>query len=290
MVLIKLALRPWRTAYWNQILAGISVATLLVLSGFLVWFGRGLKPVVARLQSDQIITAYVDPSTSDTQLRQISHQISDQVHTSLGAQKAQVEVVSQDEFLKKMKTNYPELGIELEGLGAEVKGLLPKYISVAGSLDDEAVNRIRSTSGVESIDSSQERYALLVGAFRALSKISFWLALALGLALMTGLFQLSRTHQALQAESVQLLRLWGASPITQMTPSILSGLTVGAFGGALAALTWWGIARNLGLQLSALSPYLRDLGTPSAQFAGVLFGAGLLLGTVSGLIGARRTA
>jgi cell division protein FtsX len=286
MVLIKLALRPWRTAYWNQILSGFAVATLLVLSGFLVWFGRGLQPVVARLQSDQIITAYVDPATSDERLKAIR----DELRTSLGAQRAEIESVSQNEFLKKIKTHYPDLGIELEGMGSEVKGLLPKYVSIAGSIDDDTLIKIRSVNGVESVDTSQERYALLVGAFRALSKISYWLAVALGIALMTGLFQLSRTHQALQAESIQLLRLWGASPIVQMAPAMISGTLVGAFGGILAGLCWWGISRNLGLQLSELSPYLRDIGTPAPQFALILLGVGVLSGAISGLLGVRRSA
>ncbi len=66
MFLLRLAMRPWKIAPWSQIVSGLVMGFLVLLSGVVVWLESGLRPVVKRLQSEQVITAYIktdlDPS------------------------------------------------------------------------------------------------------------------------------------------------------------------------------------------------------------------------------------
>ena len=46
----------------NQLVSAFAVGILLLLGGGLMWMRMGLAPVVERLTSEEVITAYIDPS------------------------------------------------------------------------------------------------------------------------------------------------------------------------------------------------------------------------------------
>ena len=75
MLLLKLALRPWRLAPYSQFFSAFAVAFLLLLAGLLFWMQQGLKPVLVRLQQEQVITAYLGPSIDPKSDNQVIDQI-----------------------------------------------------------------------------------------------------------------------------------------------------------------------------------------------------------------------
>jgi cell division protein FtsX len=280
--LLKLALRPWRLAPLSQLLSAAAVGFLLLLCGFLVWLERGLGPVVHRLGAEQVITAYLDPALD---LRK-EMDVKDSIQVAVGAQAVSVRLVSSDTFLKEIEGQFPELSKELSELGPDVDTVVPRYVSVAGVLPAQALERVKVVPGVESVESSRDRYRHVVGAFRALRWVARALVAGLLLALLTGLAHLARTHWHLHRDAISLLALWGAGPARVRAPGLLSGFSVGVAGGAVAFAGWSLAGGWLIAHVRALSPILLDLPAPGPGMAGALLlcgaAAGLLAGAVSG--------
>ena len=252
MFLLKLSLRPWRLAPIGHVFSSLAVGFLLLLAGFLFWMQAGLKPVLARLQGEQVVTAYLDATVDGKD----ESKIVDSIRTSLGAhaQSSEIRFVGSAQFVENLKGAYPELSRELEDLGPEMATVVPRYVSVAGILPDRALERIKSVPGIESAESSKDRYAHIVGAFLALRWVSRLLIAGVCFALFTGLIHLARMNAFMHREALSILKLWGASQAELRAPGMISGSLVGALGGAIALLGWLTAGQWLGSQLRLLSP------------------------------------
>jgi cell division protein FtsX len=289
MYLLRLGLRPWRVATLSQAISAAAVGLLLCLCGFLYWLQSGLNPMLGRMQSEQVITAYLSPELEEHE----QGKVIDQIRTSLGAHAESagggidVKFVEPSAFLGNIKTQFPELARELEGLGSEVGTVIPRYVSVSGYLNDGAVDKVRAIKGIESAETSKDRLKQVIGAFQALRWMARLLAGGLCLALLTGLIHLARMNSQLHSDAVSLLRLWGATEISLRLPSILSGASVGLLGGILGTFAWMFWGTWLIRHVRAISPLLHEL--PVAATSGIAFlllMGGLMIGALSGLLGA----
>jgi cell division protein FtsX len=280
--LLKLALRPWRQAFWSQALSALAVGFLLLLCGVLFWLDHGLGPVLHRMQGEQVVTAYlsadVDPRDEKT--------IVDSIRIAAGAhaeREPRVKFVDAQGFVDELKDHkHDELARELEDLGAEMTLIVPRYISVSGTFRDSPLPQIQKIPGVESVESSQDRYFHIVGAFKTLRWVLRALIAGIAIALFAGLIHLARINAHVHREALSLLRLWGASAMELKTPPLLSGFLVGLAGGALAAGLWLTLGVQLARQLGALSPMLAGLPAPHLVLAATLTGAGALIGVAAG--------
>jgi cell division transport system permease protein len=280
MYLLKLALRPWRIAPLSQVFSALAVGFMLMLAGFLFWIDRGMVPVVARLQGEQVITAFLDPSLEVKE----QERVIDSIRMTVGAHPAEIDVVEPDQFVGTLREDYPELSKELENLGSEMTALIPKYVSVAGVLPDSTLHEMKQISGIEQVESSKDRYHSVLGAFFALRWIAKLLVVGICMALLTGLIHLSRMNSYLQRDAVSLLRLWGAGHFTLRAPGILSGLWVGLSGGLIALAGWVLSSQWLSNTLHSLSPLLADLPQPGLNMGLALVAAGSLLGMLTGAL------
>lgn len=283
MFLLKLALRPWRQAPLSQMFTAFAVGLLLLLIGFLFWMERGLRPVLVRLQNEQVVTAYLDPSME----KKDEARIVDTIRTSVGAH-AEVRMVDTRGFLGELKEHYPELSRELEDLGTEMNSIIPRYVTIAGMLGPNAGDQIKAVPGIEGVDSSKDRYQHIVGAFSALRWVAKLLIIGLCVALFTGLIHLAKMNSQLHQEAIALMRLWGAGAFSLRAPALLSGLWVGLLGGGVACVGWIVAGRWLGLQIRTLSPMLGEMPQPSPFLGAALLGAGILIGALAGTIGESR--
>src|SRR5262249_48701470 len=150
---------------------------------------QGLTPVIHRLENEQVVTAYLDPSLDSKG----QNQIVDSIRTSMGAH-AEIKLVRAEEFIGHLRGDYPELAQELLDLGKEMQGMVPQYISISGILPAQTLGEIRQIKGVQSAESSTDRFRNVIGAFRALKWIALLLTMGLGLAVTTGLIHLGRTN------------------------------------------------------------------------------------------------
>jgi cell division protein FtsX len=282
-LLTSLSLRPWRLAPVSHLFSSVAVGVLLLLAGFLYWMQSGLRPVVARLQGEQVITAYLDPATAPKD----EDKIVDAIRGSLGAHADSYDVrfVAAKQFVENLKEPYPELSRELEDLGAEMETVVPRYVSVSGVLPAQALEAIKSVPGIEAAETSKDRYAQVVGAFVTLRWVAKLLIVGVCFALLTGLIHLSRMNAFMHREVLQVLRLWGGGPGILRAPSMLSGGLVGVLGGAIASLGWLSLGGTLALHVRSLSPVLRDLPRASGGLAFGIFFAGILIGLFAGALG-----
>jgi cell division protein FtsX len=263
----------------SQAISALTVGFLLLLSGFLFWMEMGLRPVLTRLKGEQVITAYLDPALETAKEKGVV----DQIRTQLGA-RPELKLVGSPQFVEELKVHYPELGRELEDLGGELTTIIPRFVTVTGMLPDSAVEQVRRVPGVQSAESSKDRYQQIVGAFSTLRTVARVLAAGLLLALLTGLIHLSRMNAALHHEAISLLRLWGAGQGSLRAPGLLSGLFVGLTGGLIAAAGWAMGGVWLALKIKTLSPMLATMPLPRMPIGLMLFVAGALLGLVAGAL------
>lgn len=289
MYLLKLALRPWRLALWSQLFSGMAVGFLLLLIGFLFWIDRGLKPVVARLQGEQVVTAYLDSTISSKNEKFAVDKIVDKIRVALGSESTthgpEIKFVSSAQFIDLIKNQYPDLGRELEDLGQEMEQIVPRYISISGMLPDSLMEKVKNISGMEFVESSKDRHRLTVGAFSVLRWVVRILMIGIGLSLLTGLIQLSRMNAYLQSESLHLLRFWGADHPTLIIPGMVSGLLVGLLGGGIALSGWVTIGHWLIHHVRSLSIFLKGMPLVSAKFQLALLVIGALMGLLAGVLG-----
>lgn len=280
MLLLKLTLRPWLRSPYNQFFSSLVVGVLLLITGVLIWLQQGLKPVVSRLQNEEVVTAYlastVNPADED--------KIVDQIRENLGA-RADIQLVPAHEFVANIKKQYPELGQELEDLGDEAAQIIPRYVSITGVLSDGALERIKSISGIESAETSRDRYRQIVGAIGAIRWVARLLIIGLGLALFTGLIHLARTNMDVHRDAIQLMRLMGAGGAKLQLPSVFSGLWVGFCGGIVASISWLTLGTWLTRHVRTLSPLLREMPHASSGLAFALFVAALMIGAIAGFFG-----
>ena len=283
MLLLKLAFRPWRLTPYSQVFSGLAVGFLLLLAGLLFWMQQGLKPVVARLQQEQVITAYLAPSVPTAD----EGKLVDEIKVALGAkaERSEIKLVETADFLANVKGQYPDLAKELEDLGPEASQIVPRYVSISGLSIDQASDDIRAIPGIESADSSKDRYQSVLGAFKALRWVAKLLVGGLALALLTGLIHLARNNAYIHRDAVSLMRLLGGSGGMLQAPGIISGVLVGAFGGGIAAGGWVTGGVWLTRHVKNLSPMLRTMPAASSGFALALLGMGCLIGLAAGLFG-----
>jgi cell division protein FtsX len=175
------------------------------------------------------------------------------------------------------------LGKELENLDSEKELLLPQYLSISGVLPEPVLEKIKKIPGIESADSSVDRYPHILNAFETLKKMTQVLLLGLSLALLILLTQLAQLNATTQQESLSLLKLMGAGTFSQRFPPLLSGLWTGLLGGLIAAMGWWLSGTLLIDRFQLLSPGLKQMPQPPWEMGVILLGVGMVFGIFSGL-------
>jgi cell division protein FtsX len=278
--LLKLSLRPWRLSTLSQVFSSLTVGFLLLLAGFLLWLQFGLKPVVSRLQREQVITAFLDASV---ELKD-EPRILDSIRTQVGAH-SEVRLVAPHEFVEELGGKYPELAKEIQSLGAEMDQIVPRYVAVSGLLPEDAAAAIRSVAGVQLVDSSRDRHRTTVGALKAVRWVTQVLIIGLLIALVTALVQLARLNSALHRDALGMLRQWGATQIQLRLPGVFSGMSVGITGGLVAAMGWYFGVTWFATHVRSFSPLLNALQAPSAALSGAFIIAGAALGFAASVFG-----
>ena len=282
MYLLRLALRPFRVAPFSQLFSSLAVGFLLVLACSLFWMQTSLKPLIAKLKAEQVLTVYLSPTAPD----QTESQWVDQIRMQLGAQsQAEVNYVGSNDFIHLIQNQYPTLARELEDLGQEAQQVIPRYISISGVIHSSVIAGIKKLTGVESMESSKDRYHHIVGAFSVLRWIAKILIAGICFALLVGMIHLARMNAYLHRDVLKLLHFWGANRWTLLLPGVISGSIVGFIGGFFASIFWLSLGKLFIHYIQSLSGFLKYLPTNSIPFFWLLILAGGLLGAVSGLIG-----
>ncbi len=282
LYLLKLSFRTWRIAPFSQAFSALAVGFLLFLIGFLIWLEQGIRPILSRLQREQVITAYLSPSVETRDEAKLLNEVKGIVEAE---GHPEVKLVDVPEFISLMKTHHESLGRELEHLGTEMNQIIPRYISISGILKSSVFGKIKSLSGIEEVESSKDRHRQIVGVFSVLRWIVRILSVGVFFALMIGLIHLSRMNQYFYRDALIVLKLWGAGQGTLMTPSLISAFSVGLIGGVIAAMAWILGGAWLAVHMQSLSGVLRTMPSIRASLAMVFLIAGGGVGLLAGMLG-----
>ncbi|MBL7714843.1 MAG: hypothetical protein JNL01_05200 [Bdellovibrionales bacterium] len=278
MLLLKMSLRPWRQAPLTQILSVLSMGALLTIAAMLFHLENGLTPLVHRLQSEQVITAYLDSSVRPED----ESKISDSIQLQLGARPSQVQAVSVQEFIDRLGDTYPDLAREVQGFGAETHQLVPRHFSITGIFSQAAAEKLSQIPGIESVETSRDRHIQIVSGFKAIRWVARVLVIGLAFALLSALVYMAQANSSLHRDVVDLMTFWGASPGMAKAPIFLSGLWIGTVGG-IAGLVFWNLCGSwLFRQLTLLSPLLSDFPQPTWMASVAVALGGIALGIFSG--------
>ena len=282
MFILKLALRPWRQSPFNQIFSFFSLGVLLFFGSFLFWIQDSMGPVISQLQTDQVWTAYLKPSV----LRKDEDHVVDSIKIALGAaavRDTEVQLTTMDQFVDQLKVQYPDLVQELLNVGTDAEQIIPRYVTIAGSLPKALYPVIKALPEIENVATSEHRFKHTIGAFITIRWIVRLLFLGLTLVALVGLMHLARLHQIHFSETLSLLKLWGASGVTLKLPALISGLVIGVLGGLFAAITWSILGGTLVTHVKSFSPVFKTMSHPITLGFGVLI-LGIILGALSSLL------
>lgn len=283
MFLIKLAIRPWKLAPVSQLLASSSAIVLLFLIGFLVWFSSAIGGVITQLSGDQIVTVYLEAGSGGTK----PGLVKDSIRTSLGSSAVRIDYVGSEEFLSSLSKNYPELSKEIASLGEEQKALTPEYLSLKGKISAEQLTRLKKINGVESIDTSGDRFRPIVENLEALRFVTHAFLLAALCALISLFILLSRMNRSIHDDIAELLRQMGASESRTRAPQILSGVLFGVTTAGVAGFFAMILEDQFIDKFLSFSPYFNTMNGPSIIHHAIIPLAGISIGAACGWFGAR---
>ena len=185
-----------------------------------------------------------------------------------------------------MKRPYPNLSKELEKLGEEINEVVPRYISISGIFPSSVLDSIKKLPGIESVESTKDRYRYVVSVLQTLRWVIRILMVGVSIALFTGLIHLSKMNAYLHQEALNLLRFWGASRSVLLLPGMISGLVVGILGGGIAWGGWATLGMSLARHVRSLSTLFKTLPLNSPYTAIALLIAGGVMGQMAGTLGA----
>ena len=280
MLLLKLALRPWKSNLTGQLFSVFSFSFLLLLGGFLYWLYDGIEQTIHKTQTENVVVAYLSPNVKERDTAQIV----DQMKLSLSAPaRKSIQSFTTGDFLKDIELTYPALREQLVNLGEDIKTIVPKYLLISGTFLESDMTTLKNLKGVESIESSEHRFKSLGSTFKVVKWIVLAIGIGLFLALMGTVLQNARFNSVSNQQLIPILRQWGAGNLYMRTPAFLSGLFFGLASGVGVFVLWLMFSRSIGYQIKTFSHVLGDLALPDFQIGFNLLIVSVLFGVLSGL-------
>ena len=264
----------------SQLMTALSIGVLLFCMGFLFWIQNALKPITEKLKNEYVLTVYFDPLLD----RNSESDLVDRIKMTVGAQAEDIQVMETAQFISKMREINSNLAHELEELGPESNAIIPRYITLNGTLKNLDSDKIKSMKGVEQIDSSKDRNKNVVAAYGVLNNLIRFLIIGSFFALLTGLVHLTRMNSQLHEDAVSLMKQLGAGFFETRLPTFISGLSVGVVGGILAFLGWLTMGPKLVEFVKAISTHFNGVPAESGSLGVILLMIGLILGVLSGVM------
>ncbi len=277
MYSLKIALRPWRLSALSQWLSAMTLAILLFVFSFLAWFSNALDPVLVRLSSDQVVTAYLDTSEGTS-----GEKISDQIKLQLGSSAHRVEHVNSAGFISELGKLYPDLAREVSSLGQDMKVIAPEYVSIRGEVSAQQLENLKRLKGVDSVASSLERFKPIAESLRTTQFVTRLFLGAVLFGLFTVLFLMSRLNASIHQQARHLIYQLGGTRLQAKFPQVFHQTLLGVLGGLVASAAWLFSQSIWVHKIQAFSPYFRDLAPASASSSFVVIIIGTVLGFLSG--------
>ncbi len=272
----------WRNAMMSLAATSTVVLMLVLLSGLLIVLA-GLDSGLQYIESKVGVTArLVDDLPQD----QLDGLLAD-IRAMPGV--ADVEYVSPELALERLKEVYREQGLELDLGGAEITLYASVEIALTDANQASAVaDALSERREVEIITTRKENYDKLLGIIGYIRTVGF-IALALvGLTVLFMIVNMIRIAVYSRSGEIEIMRLVGASDSFIRWPFILEGILCGVIGAVvtviLVAVAWEPIkpimVRVFQMPTAVSTDFL-------AVLSAVILGVGLGVGALGSWISVR---
>lgn len=260
MLIIKLAWRPWKLNPASQWLSVIALATLLFIFAQFSWFASAVSPIVQKLNSQKIITVYLDVQTSEGA-------VIDQIKTKASSSIRKMTYTDSQKFLQELETKSPELAREVMSLGDEISQVAPRFLTLEGNVTNAQIDSIKKINGVDSIENSQTRFQPLIDNLLAVQWFMRILLFALGLTAISALVLTARQNANIHQDAFALMKSLGGGYWKTRLPHLLSLTLTGFIAGLMASFAWVVTHESSVNKIKEFSPALEQIkSTQSSVF------------------------
>lgn len=287
--LVRRAASSLRRNLWLSLMAIASVSVVLTLLAVFVLISYNARQALESWSRELKIVIYLDPAPSAAAAQQ------QLVALTSMAEIEKAVYVDPAEAMRRFRGRLGSDAILVDGIDSSV---LPASIELQLKPPFRTRDNIKALAA--RLEQKSEWRDLHYGRdwlerYDALSRLSRLLGAGLGTLLLAAVFIIVATTIRLiflsRRREIAVLRLVGATPAYIGLPFLFEGAFFG-FAGALAALAAVHALYAAGLQ-QGLDLLLQALGAGGATFLpplwqGALLAAGLLTGTVAGLVALRR--
>lgn len=270
-------IRGWKVS----LVAVLTIAVSLFLSGVFLLASRNLAQSVERWQREARVVVYLTPQTSAADLADWARRAGAEPWVQT------VHAVDQRQAQERFRSIFPSLADLVAGGSEEpLPASLEIEVRPAAGGSREQVSALavwRRAPGVTLVDDDREWLAQVQGLVAVIRGVGLVLGLVLLGAAVFTIGSVIRLAAFLHAEEISILRLVGATEFYIRGPFYAEGLLQGTLGGLFAAGglygAWLLVRQRAG---DALVPSLLAADFLEADQLAAL----VLLGTAAGLIGA----
>lgn len=285
MHFVKFMFRAWKRAFPVQALSVLALSFSFVALAMSVFFERSITPVVDRIRSEQVITVYLRGGEDSKSAAAMA----DTIRVSVGAQAIRVQAGEPAQFIKDISTQNAELAKQIQGMGAEMNNLLPRYVTLQGRVSAEQLRKIDAIAGVERIESSRDRYRPVIESFASIKRIVLSAEAGFALIIFLIIAYIAQVNAHLQRDVAALLKHWGATPFQARLPTLLSCGFTGLITGVLAAAIWMLMQPIVLMQIRGFSPVFASVDGATAVTGFMIVASATALATLAGLVQSIRT-
>lgn len=280
-------LRSWRRDLRLTAPVVGTIALLLMLCGTLAMLGLAVGGVISQQASQaSLLRVYLAPDASPDQVLSLVAQLDSDPRVTSVSEVTPAQALAEansrpglDNLASLSSTNPFPASLDVRVT------LVTQLAAVADSVtNDPAVDPSYPTSYDPNTYSRLSHLALIAGGVAA------GILLLFGLVAYIVVANSMRGIAASRREEVSLTRLLGARGWMQRGPFVMEGVMTGALGGALAAAVvagaWWAATRFEAATYAQILPGVDE--TAVRYILAAVIASGLLLGTVTALLGFRR--
>ena len=267
-----------------------SAAAMFVLGALLMITGN-VEQLIGRWEAAAELVAYVADDATDERQAAIRELLD-------GSSVAESYTrVSKAEALQRFRQDFADLAAVIGGLD---ENPLPASYEVllradpdAGEAVEALAERLRGTPGVTDVRYDREWISRIAMAVSLLRGLGVLVVVALVVAAALTIANVVRLAGHARRGELEIMRLVGAPPSYVRGPFVVEGMLQGGMGAAIALAVLWGAFLLGEYYYGPLIATLLNASRVSflpLELTALLVIGGLVVGSVGGIVGARRTA
>lgn len=297
----------WRNGFLSFACIVVITSSLLAFGG-LIFAGAFGRSLLTEVKKQVDINVYFAISTPETSILSLKDEIKDLPEVST------VEYISRDAALAAFQAKWHDNALIMQGLqelgtnpfpaALNIKAKEPsQYGGIANYLEKKNPTDQNGVPLIEKVNYQENKLIIdrLGRIIPTVEQGGLFIAIILAIIAVIVVFNTIRLVIFSAREEISVMKLVGASNAYVRGPMVVSGIMYGVFSGIitliiLAALAYWSdiallkiagvdVAENFSFAVNVFSAYFA---AHFGEIFGIIVGFGILLGSISSYIAARR--